>query len=143
MHQDAIFFPMMALVAWTFTVLALIPFQRVRAALRKQVVADDFKLGESARVPPAVSIPNRNYMNLLELPVLFYAACLTLFVTSQVDSPAQALAWAYVALRLAHSLVHLSYNKVMHRLTFFAASNLVLGVIWVRLFIALSKAAGG
>lgn len=142
MNQTAIFFPMMALVAWTFTVLALIPFQRVRATMRKQVVADDFKLGESARVPPEVSIPNRNYMNLLELPVLFYASCLTLYVTSQVDSLALSLAWTYVALRLAHSLVHLSYNKVMHRLSFFAASNFVLGAIWIRLFIALSKPAG-
>jgi hypothetical protein len=33
-------------------------------------------------VPPAVSIPNRNYMNLLELPMLFYVVCIVLYVTA-------------------------------------------------------------
>jgi hypothetical protein len=45
---------------------------------------EDFKFGESARVPGNVSVPNRNLMNLLELPVLFYVACLTLYVTKSI-----------------------------------------------------------
>lgn len=130
---------MMALVGWTFAVLLLIPFQRFRAAFRQQVVADDFKFGESQNVPPGVSIPNRNYMNLLEMPVLFYVACLTLYVTKSVDALALALAWTYVALRVAHSLVHLTYNDVIHRLSFFAASNFILAGIWIRILMGLSE----
>lgn len=142
MGQAAIFQPMMALVALTFGVLLLLPFHRIRAVLRKEIVADDFKLGESRSVPPGVRIPNRNYMNLLELPVLFYVACLTLHATNSVDAAALYLAWLYVALRAAHSLVHLSYNNVIHRLMLFAASNFVLATIWIRLFLALSRTGG-
>lgn len=128
--NEAILYPMLALIGWTQAVLGLIPLQRVRAARAGQVVPDDFRFGESARVPPAVSIPNRNYMNLLELPVLFYAVGLIYYVTAQVDMLAVALAWIYVACRVLHSLVHLTYNKVMHRLTFFALSNVALLVSW-------------
>jgi hypothetical protein len=137
MNQTAIFLPVVALAAWTLTVLLLIPYHRVRAALGGRLVADDFKLGESLRVPDDVRIPNRNLINLLEVPVLFYVACLSLHATGQVDAIAIALAWAYVVLRAVHSLIHLSYNSVMHRLAAYAASNLVLMAIWLRLFLAL------
>lgn len=141
MTQTVIFQPMMALVAWTFAVLLLIPFYVFKATQQKQVALDDFKLGVFSNALPSASVANRNYMNLLELPVLFYVACLTLHATNHVDSTALHLAWIYVALRVAHSLVHLSYNKVLHRGALFGASNLVLAVIWVRLFLALSHAA--
>jgi len=44
-----------------------------------------------------------------------------------------------LALRAFHSAVHLSYNKVTHRLTLFALSNLVLAVIWGGLLLRLSR----
>jgi len=50
-----------------------------------------------------------------------------------------ALAWAYVACRALHSLIHLTYNNVLHRLAAFAASNVVLLVIWIRLVLAVLK----
>jgi len=59
-------------------------------------------------------------------------------VTKTADAVTLSLAWTYVALRVVHSVVHLTYNKVAHRLVFFAASNFVLTVVWIRLFIALS-----
>ena len=74
--------PMCALAAWTFLVLLLIPFVRVRSVRRREISPNDFKFGESQAVPPTVSIPNRNYMNLLELPMLFYVVCLILYVTA-------------------------------------------------------------
>jgi hypothetical protein len=101
---------------------------------------DDFKFGESANVPAKVSIPNRNLMNLLELPVLFYVACLTLYATRSADHNFVYLAWAYVALRAGHSFVHLTYNNVIHRLSIYAASNVVLGIMWARLIAALTAA---
>ena len=69
MRNPAVLYPMFALAAWTLIVLLLIPIARVRSARRREIVVDDFKYGESAAVPPAVSIPNRNFMNLLELPM--------------------------------------------------------------------------
>jgi len=131
MDGIAIFFPVFALAVWTGLVLLLVPIVRIRATLRRQVVADDFRLGESANVPPPVSIPNRNYMNLLEIPVLFYVACLVLYAVSGVTQSAVVLAWSYVALRVVHSAIHLTYNNVIHRVSVFAISNAVLAALWV------------
>jgi hypothetical protein len=129
--------PLVALGALTFLVLLRIPFVRFRAAFQGKVTADDFKLGESPRVPADVALPNRNYMNLLELPTLFYVGCLALYVLQRVESVDLVVAWGYVGLRAMHSLVHLTYNNVFHRLTAFASSNVLLVVLWVRLFFAL------
>lgn len=130
---------MAGLVALTFAVLLLIPYARFKAARSGRVAADDFKFGESGSVPAEVTIPNRNLMNLLELPVLFYIACLTLYITKTVDVASLYLAWLYVVLRVCHSLVHLTYNNVFHRLSVFAGSNVVLFIIWIRLLLALYK----
>jgi hypothetical protein len=134
---SAIFYPVAALVGLTFAVLLVIPVARFRAAFRGEVRAKDFRYGESANVPGRVALPNRNLMNLLELPLLFYVVCIALYVTGTVDGLALGLAWAYVGLRAAHSAVQLSYNNVFHRLAVFAASNVVLLAIWIRFLLAL------
>src|SRR5258708_36851557 len=105
MDRTSILFPMIALATLTFAVLMLIPVRRFRAGIAGQVKFADFRYGESARVPGEVSIPNRNMMNLLELPLLFYVACLTYLVIGRVDEFALALAWLYVALRIMHSAI--------------------------------------
>ena len=138
MPPSLILYPVGALAALTFLVLLVVPFRRFRAAFARKVTAEDFRYGESNRVPAEVSIPNRNYMNLLEQPMLFYVVCLMYFLTGRVDMSALVLAWSYVGLRALHSLVHLTYNKVPHRLTVFAASAVVLALLWVRFFATLS-----
>lgn len=135
MPQELIFAPMGAMALLTFIVLGFVPATRFRAVSARQVTPDDFKLGESARVPPQVAVTNRNFMNLLELPVLFYVAALMYYVAGRVDEIALALAWTYVGLRAVHSLIHLSYNKVTHRLVAYAASNVVLLAFWVMFFV--------
>jgi hypothetical protein len=135
MDQHLIFAPVGALAFLTFGVLILIPIRRFRAGALGQIVADDFKFGESATVPGHVSIPNRAMMNLLELPMLFYVGSLMFFVTGKVDSVVLAMAWAYVALRVIHSAIHLTYNKVPHRLIPYAFSNVALVTYWVVFFL--------
>jgi hypothetical protein len=136
MDRAAIFLPMCALAAWTFAVLLLVPIARFRAGAQGSV-SSGAGYGESARVPGAVSLPNRNFMNLLEAPMLFYVVCLALYVTLSVDRGAVALGWLYFALRVAHSLVHLTYNNVFHRLGCYAASSVVLAALWLRFAAAL------
>ena len=137
MMATTIFYPMSALVLLTFLVLVQIPLRRFRAGFARRVSYGDFRFGESANVPGDVSLPNRNYMNLLELPVLFYVLCLSLYATAHVTPAMVWLAWAYVAFRAMHSVVHLTYNDVRHRGLAFAASNIVLAVMWIRFVIAL------
>ena len=135
MNQSSIFVPVGLLAFWTFGVLLLIPFRRFRAGFAGRVTADDFRYGESARVPGDVSIPNRNYMNLLEMPMLFYVICLMLYVSHRVQPGFMWLAWTYVGLRVLHSLIHLTYNNVRHRLVLFALSNFVIVTMWVAFFV--------
>lgn len=135
MESDPILAPMGALALLTFAVLLNIPFRRFAAAARGRVGRDDFKFGESPNVPGSVSIPNRNYMNLLEAPALFYVICLIALYKDSATPVFANLAWAYVALRALHSIIHLTYNAVLHRLTAFALSNFVLIAMWAMIYL--------
>jgi hypothetical protein len=127
---ENILLPPMALVGWTLIVLTLVPIARFRASARKEVNAGDFRNGESERVSPRVSLPNRNFMNLTEAPVLFYGVCLIAHLAGIVGPVMAGLAWAYVVFRVIHSLIHLTTNNVMYRLTAFAVSNIALLAMW-------------
>jgi len=139
MIMPPIFLPMGALALLTFLVLMIVPLRRFGSVRAGHVGPHDFKFGESAKVPGLVSIPNRNYMNLLELPILFYVLCLMLAVSQRADDTFVALAWGYVALRALHSLVHLTVNHILIRLSVFAGSNLVLLAMWVMFFLPLFR----
>ncbi|MEQ9316756.1 MAG: MAPEG family protein [Henriciella sp.] len=138
MEQSLIFWPVIALAILTFIVLIQVPIRRFASVRKGEVTREDFKLGESSRVPEFVALANRNYMNLLELPVLFYVLCLSLFVTGMVTPLLYWLAWTYVGLRVLHSANHIIINHVMLRLLAFALSNFVLLAMWVVFAILLA-----
>jgi hypothetical protein len=135
MRQDLIFAPMGALALLTLFVLTFVPLRRFQSGFAGKTSADDYKFGESARVPGSVAIPNRNYMSLLEGPLLFYVASLMYFVAGRVDQTVLAIAWTYVALRFIHSAIHMTYNKVMHRIVPFALSSFLLTGYWIWFFV--------
>jgi hypothetical protein len=141
-QRFALLEPVFALAAWTAVILMLVAFRRLRAGFAKQVHPREFALGESAKVPPLIALANRNYMNLLELPVLFYVVCLAAVVAAVASPVLYVLAWSYVALRIVHSLIHVTYNRVMHRFAAFAASNAVLIGMWVVLGASLLSRPG-
>jgi len=138
MPRHTIFWPVLSLVLWTFLVLVQVPIRRFHAAFKGRVVASDFRYGESGHVPADVALPNRVFMNLVEVPTLFYVLCLILYVTGTVTPACVALAWLYFALRIAHSLIYLTYNHVVHRFAVFATSNLVVLAILICLAVRLS-----
>lgn len=137
MRPESIFAPALVLVSLTFAVMVYMGFKRFGAGFAGRVKAQDFRYGESANVPPDVAVANRNFMNLLEAPVLFYAACLTAYVTHNVTAVTLSLAWTYVALRVAHSAIHLAYNRILYRFAAYATSNFVLAALWLWLAAAL------
>ncbi|MFG1488982.1 MAPEG family protein [Oceanospirillum sp. HFRX-1_2] len=126
-----IFLPVLALVFWTFLVLLLIPFRRFAVIRSGRNHINDFKLQETDQVPERVVQVNRNYMNLLELPVLFYLSALLFYLLDAVTAVVLVLAWVYLGLRVLHSLIHLTYNRVFHRFLVFAISNVILLAIWL------------
>ena len=119
MPQNAIFVPMGVLAFWTMGVLLLAPFRRFRAA---------------SEHPGDLSVADRVVMNLLELPVLFYIVCLMFFVTATATSLVIEIAWAYTIFRVAQTIVHVTYNNQVHRVTMFAISNFVLAALWLLFF---------
>jgi len=131
MHPEAVFVPVSVLALWTMVVATLVGFRRVRAGRAGRLPPHAFKLGEAPGVPADVVLANRNFMNLLEMPVLFYVASIALYVTHHVTPRAVALAWIYVVLRLVHSAIHLTTNRVLQRLAAFALSNIVLATMWI------------
>jgi hypothetical protein len=131
MQQTAIFGPMVALVLLTFGVLVYTGYKRFSAGFAGRVKGSDFRYGETANVPPDVAVANRNFMNLLEAPVLFYVLCLALYVTDHVTSVTLYLAWAYVASRMIHTAIHLAYNRILYRFAAYALSNVVLATLWL------------
>lgn len=131
MLNTTILLPMIALAALTFVVSFLIPLRRFNK--KHALTQDDFAVGESTRVPIEVSLPNRNFANLFEAPVLFYPAVLAFYVTASADVIAVGLAWAYVALRTLHSIVHVTSNTVRFRALYYTFSMLVLMALWVLL----------
>ena len=135
MRAEAVFVPVAVLALWTGVVLLIVGGSRIQAVRAGRVTANAFSFGESPEVPPEVSLVNRNLMNLLEMPMLFYVACIAFYATGHVDRGVLALAWLFVALRLVHSMIHLTWNHILSRLAVFGLSNFVLLAIWI-LFLA-------
>jgi hypothetical protein len=71
-----------------------------------------------------------NFRNLFELPVLFYAALAVAALSGQGGIAIVALAWSFVALRVVHSAIHCTYNRVMHRFIAYLLGGLVLWALW-------------
>ncbi len=130
MDARAIFWPAVALALLTFVVWIRMFFVRVgemrRLRIHPQAVATSSQAAQrfvDTRVAD-------NFRNLFELPVLFYAALGIAFAIGAVDLPALVLAWLFVALRVLHSLIQCSYNRVMHRFRAYAAGGFVLWALW-------------
>ena len=139
MSTISILYPMIAMAWWTISILFLIPYRRVKAIKTNQLTPNDFSLGESNNVSSYVALANRNYMNLLEAPLLFYVVCFIMLIINKVTLMAIVLAWLYVGFRVIHSLVHVTYNDVRHRLLFFALSNFVLIGLLVSLTLSIFR----
>lgn len=134
MFYKPLLIPLLIQVALTFAVLFTMFARRVSEFKRKRVHPQKTATRTDQRAVLTDSATAAdNFQNLFELPVLFYTAILLALNLLLQDPLLVALAWTYVATRLAHSMVHVTYNDVMHRFYCFACSVLVLLMIWVRL----------
>jgi len=88
-------------------------------------------------IPREVQWKAHNYNHLHEAPTVFYAVCLALALLHQGGGLNAKIAWAYVILRIAHSLWQASVNKVMPRFVLFALSSLCLMALCLHLLIAV------
>ena len=134
MFYKPMLLPLLAQVFLTFAVWIYMYVTRLSEIRRKNINPQDLDTRVHGQALLTDS-PHQadNLKNLFEMPVLFYVAALLSMVLMIQDAFLVQLAWGYVALRYVHSFVHCTYNRVMHRFMAYAASCILLILIWARL----------
>ena len=133
--------PVVVLAGWTMVMWAWMYATRIPAMRVRNVDPDSLANDPEARLdkllPPQVQWKAHNYNHLHEAPTVFYAIAIVLAIVGQGDGLNAALGWAYVGLRVIHSLVQATVNKVMLRFWIFVASSVVLIALIVHAAVAL------
>ena len=124
MDQLALLKPVLILIIWTFIIFLIMAFGRVSFMNNPQDAADskDYK----NQLPTWVNRTADNYNHLFEQPVAFYAVSLSIALINNFDILVVQLAWAYVLIRVIHSLVQLTINIVLVRFFLFASGWLII-----------------
>jgi len=125
--------PVVALLIWSLVMWLWMLVTRIPAMMAQKVVLDpNLPPKDLTRdLPARVRWKADNYNHLMEAPTLFYAAALVLAVTGSTPGQALAAAWAYVLLRVMHSLVQALVNHIPTRLFLFVLSTVALAmVVW-------------
>lgn len=137
--QAQILAPAAVLVVWSLIMLFWMAGARL-PAMKKAGIDMGARPGGrgqdlEGQVEPRVNWPAHNYSHLMEQPTVFYPAVVILAImgAGAVDV---ALAWAYVALRIAHSLWQATVNRVPVRFMLFITSTFVLLALAVRAVLA-------
>jgi hypothetical protein len=136
--DPTLLWPMLALVALTFLVTMEMYRRRIAEIRSRRIPLASIATSRGMATLEDVAAAD-NFRNLFEMPVLFYAACLTLAVLGPVGWLPATLAWCYVALRVLHSAIHLRSNRVRWRFNAFALSTAVLVALWM---VAAAEIAG-
>ena len=133
--------PVVALAAWTMVMWLWLYATRIPALNAAKVDPDSLVQGPKQSLddflPPSVQWKAHNYNHLHEAPTVFYAIAILLALIGEGDGSNAALAWAYVALRVIHSLIQVTINKVMLRFAVFALSTFCLMALTVRAALAV------
>jgi hypothetical protein len=129
--STAIFWPVLAQVLLTYVVYVVMSSRRIGAVKAGNARPSDFKVPSIEPEPSATAA--RNLTNQFELPVLFFAACLSLFVTGGAGMAAVIVAWAFVLARAAHAWIHLTTNRIRQRRMLFVVGLTINLVQWLLL----------
>jgi hypothetical protein len=134
--------PVLALIAWTFVLWFWMYATRIPAIQRAGIDPARMKQKSELEVLPlAVKQIADNYNHLHEQPTVFYALAMCAHLIGASDALNIGLAWAYVALRVVHSLIQCTVNFIPVRFAVFAAASLVLLLLLIRTAIALIAAS--
>lgn len=129
MQPIAILYPAFAMALLTFSVAVWLLYCRIKA-VKAGLTPLYFKLNHGAKLPDYLVQATQHYDNQFEMPVLFYVILLLAYVTQGWDLPIIGLAWAFVATRVGHTLIHLSSNRLRWRRNVFLVSFSLLVLLW-------------
>lgn len=131
--------PMLVIAALTFIAFVNMAIKRTAAA-KAGHPADFYKAHQGKPEPESAAVAVRHYGNLLELPTLFYPACITAFVLGEVTGWMLIFAWSYVAARVLQSVVHMTSNNTMVRGLLFVIGMAFMIGLWLDVgLVVLSK----
>ncbi len=132
MSQVAIFGPIFAMFILTFVVWVYMYARRIPFIRSLDLPLEELTSAVLVqRSPPSVSNPSDNLKNLFEIPIVFYALALYLYVTNQVDAVYVVVSWVFVLFRVLHSAVHCTINIVLLRFSLYLVACLS---VWFILF---------
>ena len=124
-------YALFVLVILTMVIMVLTARVRIESVQSGTVPQSYYSLMEGHDIPDFVAKTTRNFNNLFEVPTLFYAGGAVYLALDQAGQLPIVSAWIFVAARVMHSIIHLSYNNVLHRLVIFAIGNLSVLVMWL------------
>lgn len=137
----AILRPVVALIGWSLVIWLWMYATRIpamkRAGIDGKGLVGSTGADLRARIEPRSQWPADNYNHLMEQPTIFYAVCLTLAMAGAGSEANAVIAWAYVGLRILHSLIQILSNRVMVRFFVFALATLTLFALTARAEIAI------
>lgn len=140
--NTALFGPVLAQVGLTLVTLLALYATRIPAmviAKPSNKMMQDPKSLE--KLPKAARFAGQNYNHQFEAPVLFYVLCIGAMVAGLGNETTLAIAWTYVGLRIVHAVIHITYNRVVHRFLVFSLSSFALIALFIDLALQF-RAAG-
>ena len=137
MDPRTIFLPDLAMVFLTVVIWLRMYVERTQQMRAQRIHPQRVATAAQMAAALADTRASDNFRNLFEVPVLFYLATVVVHVLNQVDATTVVIAWAFVALRYVHSVIHVTYNRVTHRFTAYVAGCLVLWLLWAKIAIDL------
>jgi len=139
MQEPGMLAPVLALVAWTFVMWVWMYATRIPAIQRAKIdMAELSRTNAPLDMPPEVARVADNYNHLHEQPTIFYALALAAQIAGAADGANVALAWGYVVVRIAHSLVQATRNVIPIRFALFSLGSLLLLVLLLRTVAAIA-----
>lgn len=132
--MDQFLTPVLALIVWTLIIWVIMYARRIPSMQKERIAPDSARNPDGdwkTKLPEHTQWAAHNYNHLMEQPTIFYALMFYIHLSgiSTGDTMGLRLAWAYVVLRVLHSLVQITVNKVMLRFGLFSLSTIVL--IWM------------
>ena len=131
--ESPIFAPAIVLVLWSLVMLTWLALTRLPAMSAAGIslpnIVGQRGVNLEGVIPDRVNWKSHNYTHLMEQPTLFYATVLVLGVVGAGDGLNLQLAWGYVIVRIAHSIVQATWNRVTVRLALFALATVALLIL--------------
>ena len=132
-EHSPILAPIVALIAWSLVMWVWLYATRIPAMNAARIDTMNLVGGSGAdlkaAIPPKAQWPADNYNHLMEQPTLFYAVALVLALLGAGGGINLMIAWGYVGLRVLHSIVQATVNRVIVRFAIFMLATLCLAAL--------------